>query len=478
MAEQNWLGHSLNGRYKIEALLGQGGMSAVYKAHDPNLNRAVAVKLIHPHLSSNEDFIWRFKKEASVVAGLRHPNIVQVFDYNTEADVHYMVLEYIAGQSVQEALKELRKKNARMSIAQAIEIIIQICDALAYAHRHGTIHRDIKPANIMLDPQGRAVLMDFGIVKIVGSTTHTAAGAVVGTARYMSPEVIRGEPLDERSDLYSLGVTLFEMVSGEPPFDARTAIALLERHIREPVPDIRDFRPEAPAGLSRIIYKAMEKTREARYHSAAEMAADLRELLDGLQPAPVSEAEFSPRAESAPPPVPLAVSAGSSTEQWTDSSPQGLSFLGEMTAAEQPAPVEQTLSSISPAPASSSSDKTLLASGIPPAPASLPADKTLLASGIPQADDRTLLASSIPPAPASPPADKTLLASSIPAADKTLLAASAPHKVETASAPVKPGLPPIAKYLIAGLALLFLLFLLLLVVIGGWFLFQMFFPFS
>ena len=457
MAEQNWLGRSLNGRYKIEALLGQGGMSAVYKAYDPNLNRAVAVKLIHPHLSSNEDFIWRFKKEASVVAGLRHPNIVQVFDYNTEADAHYMVLEYIAGQSVQEALKELRKNNARMSIAQALKVIIEICDALAYAHRRGTIHRDIKPANIMLDPQGRAVLMDFGIVKIVGSTTHTAAGAVVGTARYMSPEVIRGEPLDERSDLYSLGVTLFEMVSGEPPFDARTAIALLERHIREPVPDIRDFRPEAPAGLSRVIYKAMEKAREARYPSAVEMAADLRELLDGLQPAPVLEVEFSPRAESAPPPAPLAVSAGSSTEQWTDSSPQSLSFLGEMTTAEEPAPAEKSLSTsgIPPAPA----NEALLASSISPAPASPPADKTLLASGIPQAD-------------------KTLLAGRIPFGDKTLLAASPPHKVETASAPVKPGLPPIAKYLIAGLALLFILFLLLLVVIGGWFLFQMFFPFS
>lgn len=451
MEGQNWLGRSLNGRYKIEALLGQGGMSAVYKAYDPNLSRAVAVKLIHPHLSSNEDFVWRFKKEAAAVAAFHHPNIVQVFDFNTDADLHYMVLEYIAGQSVQETLKELRKKNARISIAQALKAVLEICDALAYAHRHGTIHRDIKPANIMLDPQGRAVLMDFGIVKIVGSTTHTAAGAVVGTARYMSPEVIRGEPLDERSDLYSLGVTLFEMVSGEPPFDARTAIALLERHIREPVPDIRDSRPEAPAGLSRIIYKAMEKERETRYRSAVEMAVDLRELLDGLEPAPVSEPDFSPRAESAPPPKPIPVSPGSSTEQWTDSAQQGLSFLGGMTAAEQPPPVE----------------KTLIASGIPPAPAFPPADKTLLAPGIPAAD-KTLIA------PASQAADKTLLAGRIPFGDKTIIAAPPPRKVETASGPVKP-VPPVVKYIAAGLALLFLLFILLLVIVGGWFVFQMFF---
>lgn len=462
MDGQNWLGRSLNGRYKIESLLGQGGMSAVYKAHDPNLNRAVAVKLIHSHLSSNEDFIWRFKKEASAVAAFHHPNIVQVFDYNTDADLHYMVLEYIAGQSVQEALKELRKKNARMSLAQALKVVIEICDALAYAHRHGTIHRDIKPANIMLDPQGRAVLMDFGIVKIVGSTTHTAAGAVVGTARYMSPEVIRGEPLDERSDLYSLGVTLFEMVSGEPPFDARAAIDLLGRHIREPVPDIRDFRPDAPAGLSRIIYKAMEKAREDRYPSAAEMAADLRELLDGLEPAPVSEPVFFPRTETAPPPAPIPVSTGSSTEQWTDSTPQGLSFLGEMTSAEEPAPAEKTLIA---SPAFAPADKTLIASSAFP-----PADKTLLAPGLPAAD-KTLLA------PASQPTDKPLLAGRIPFGDKTLLAVSTPHKVETDSAPVKPGLPGV-KYLIAGLALLFLLFLLLLVVVGGWFVFRMFFPFS
>ncbi len=455
MEGQNWLGRSLNGRYKIEALLGQGGMSAVYKAYDPNLSRAVAVKLIHPHLSSNEDFVWRFKKEAAAVAAFHHPNIVQVFDFNTDADLHYMVLEYIAGQSVQETLKELRKKNARMSIAQALKAALEICDALAYAHRHGTIHRDIKPANIMLDPQGRAVLMDFGIVKIVGSTTHTAAGAVVGTARYMSPEVIRGEPLDERSDLYSLGVTLFEMVSGEPPFDARTAIALLERHIREPVPDIRDSRPEAPAGLSRIIYKAMEKERETRYRSAVEMAVDLRELLDGLEPAPVSEPDFSPRAKSAPPPAPIPVSPGSSTEQWTDSAQQGLSFLGGMTAAEQPPPAE----------------KTLIASGIPPAPAFPPADKTLLAPDF-AAAEKTLIA------PASQAADKTLLAGRIPFGDKTLIAASPPRLVEPVSEPVKPVRPassPILKYIAAGLALLFLLFILLLVIVGGWFVFQIFF---
>lgn len=452
MESQNWLGRSLNGRYKIEALLGQGGMSAVYKAHDPNLLRPVAVKLIHSHISSNEDFVWRFKKEAAAVAAFHHPNIVQVFDFNTDGDTHYMVLEYIAGQSVQETLKELRKKNARMSIAQAVKVVIEICDALAYAHRHGTIHRDIKPANIMRDLQGRAVLMDFGIVKIVGSTTHTAAGAVVGTARYMSPEVIRGEPIDERSDLYSLGVTLFEMVSGEPPFDARTAIALLERHIREPVPDIRDFRPDAPAGLSMIIYKAMEKEREARYRSAVEMAADLRELLDGLEPAPVSRLEFSPRAESAPPPTQIPVSLGSSTEQWTDATPQGLSFLGSMTAAEQPPLAE----------------KTLIASAIPPA------DKTLIAPGLPAAD-KTLIA------PASQATDKTLLAGRIPFGDKTLIAALPPRPVEPVSQPVRPVRPassPILKYIIAGLALLFLLFLLLLVIVGGWFVFQMFFPFS
>ena len=288
MDQPTWIGRSLNGRYKISALLGKGGMSAVYKAHDPNLKRLVAIKLIHAHLSTDPNFIHRFKKEAAAVAAFRHPNIVQVYDFSVDGDVYYMVLEFIPGQTLQERLKELKKTDSRMPVEQAIHIVIDICDAMGYAHRNGMIHRDIKPANIMLDAQGRAILMDFGIVKIVDDETYTATGAVVGTARYMSPEVIRSETPDERSDIYSLGVTFFEMLSGSPPFNAESAMSLLMRHLNDPVPDLRSLRPEVPNAVIAVIHKCLEKDRAKRYRSANEMAADLRRILSGLEAARIS----------------------------------------------------------------------------------------------------------------------------------------------------------------------------------------------
>jgi hypothetical protein len=279
MDQPTWIGRSLNGRYKISALLGKGGMSAVYKAHDPNLNRVVAIKLIHSHLSTDPNFIHRFKKEAAAVAAFRHPNIVQVYDFSVDGDVYYMVLEFIPGETLQDRLKELKKSNSRMPIEQAIRTVIDICAAMGYAHRNGMIHRDIKPANIMLDAQGQAILMDFGIVKIVDDETYTATGAVVGTARYMSPEVIRSETPDERSDIYSLGVTFFEMLSGSPPFNAESAMSLLMRHLNDPVPDLRNLRQNIPEEVVAIINKSLEKDRQKRFRSADEMAADLRRLL-------------------------------------------------------------------------------------------------------------------------------------------------------------------------------------------------------
>lgn len=300
MEQPTWIGHSLSGRYKISALLGKGGMSAVYKANDPNLKRVVAIKLIHPHLSTDGSFIHRFKKEAAAVAAFRHPNIVQVYDFNVDEEVYYMVLEFIPGETLQERLKELKKSNSKISIEQAIRIILNICDAMGYAHKGGMIHRDIKPANIMLDVHGRAILMDFGIVKIVDDDTHTATGAVVGTARYMSPEVIRSETPDERSDIYSLGVTFYEMLSGTPPFNANSAMSLMMRHLNDPVPDLRELRPDVPAELVAIINKSLQKEREQRYRSADEMAGDLRRILARLEAVPVPSPPPTLEAKSHP----------------------------------------------------------------------------------------------------------------------------------------------------------------------------------
>ncbi len=279
--QPTWIGRTLSGRYRIDAMLGQGGMSAVYKSTDPNLKRVVAIKLIHPHLSSDPSFVMRFESEASSVASLRHPNIVQVYDFNTDNGVYYMVLEFIPGETLQDRLKRLVDAGRQLSIEEAIKITVNISDAVGYAHQRGLVHRDIKPANIMIDVQGQAILMDFGIVKIMGGASHTSTGAVVGTARYMSPELIRGEMADHRSDLYSLGVTLYEMLSGRPPFMADSAMTLMMMHLNDPVPNVRGFRQDIPPEMVRILEKCLAKDRNERYQSAAEFSADLRGALTG-----------------------------------------------------------------------------------------------------------------------------------------------------------------------------------------------------
>ena len=279
MSQPTWIGRTLSGRYQIESLLGQGGMSAVYKAADPNLKRFVAIKLIHSHLSGDPQFITRFEEEAAAVASLRHPNIVQVYDFNSDQDIHYMVLEFVPGETLQDRLRRLAAQGRKLPIDEAIKFTLNICDALGYAHRRGMIHRDIKPANIMLDVNGQAILMDFGIVKILGATSHTASGAILGTASYISPEVIRSEPADQRSDIYSLGITLYEMLSGQPPFLADTTMSLMMMHLNNPVPDPRSLRGDIPFALVNILLKALEKDRANRYQNVAELAADLKDAL-------------------------------------------------------------------------------------------------------------------------------------------------------------------------------------------------------
>jgi len=283
MALPSWIGRSLGGRYQIESLLGQGGMSAVYKATDPNLKRVVAVKLIHPHLSSDPQFVQRFEEEAKAVASLRHPNIVQVYDFNSDQGVYYMVLEFVPGETLHDRLQRLGGQGRALPITDALKFTLNICAALEYAHQRGIIHRDIKPANIMLDVYGQAILMDFGIVKLIGGTSHTATGAVLGTARYISPEVIRAEPADPRSDIYSLGITLYEMLSGKTPFQSDSAMTLMMMHLNDPVPDPRSLRADLPDALVKILLKSLEKDRLKRYQNVAEMAADLKRVLASIE---------------------------------------------------------------------------------------------------------------------------------------------------------------------------------------------------
>jgi serine/threonine protein kinase len=298
VAKTSWIGQTLKNRYQIIELLGQGGMSAVYKANDPNLRRIVAVKMIHSHLSSDPSFVMRFEEEAANVAQLRHENIVQVFDFDHDEQTYYMVLEYIVGETLEERLKRLNVQNRRMDLAEALKYVIQICDAIGYAHGRGMIHRDVKPANIMLDIYGRAILTDFGISRMVGGQLHTATGAMVGTAKYMSPEQIRGDKIDTRLDLYSLGVTLFETISGRPPFEADTAMTLMMMQLNDPVPDIRESNPDVPEDVARVIARAMEKDRNARYQTAAEMTAGLREIYARITDEKLSHTESKKAVES------------------------------------------------------------------------------------------------------------------------------------------------------------------------------------
>jgi serine/threonine protein kinase len=279
MSQPAWIGHTLSGRYQIESLLGQGGMSAVYRATDPNLKRTVAIKLIHPHLSTDTHFVQRFEEEAAAVASLRHPNIVQVYDFNVDQGVYYMVLEFIPGETLYDRLQRLSAQGRTLPLDQALQFALNICDALDYAHQRNIIHRDIKPANIMLNVSGQAILMDFGIVKLLGGTSHTATGAVLGTARYISPELIRSEPADQRSDIYSLGITLYEMLSGRAPFQSDSAMTLMMMHLNDPVPDPRTLRADLPAALVNLLLKALEKDRQFRYQTVAALAADLKREL-------------------------------------------------------------------------------------------------------------------------------------------------------------------------------------------------------
>jgi serine/threonine protein kinase len=316
MMTTGWEGKVLGGRYEIGELLGQGGMSSVYKANDPNLRRPVAIKMVHPHLSNNPEFVRRFEEEAASVARLRHPNIIQVYDFSHEGDLYYMVMEYLAGETLQARLKRLNASGRRLPLRDALRYAADICKAAGYAHQRGMIHRDIKPANVMLDVHGNAILMDFGIARIIGGQQHTATGAVLGTALYMAPEQIQGLHPDARADIYSIGVLLYESLSGRPPFEADSAMTLMMMHLHDPVPDLEQFHPGIPEGVEQIVYRALEKDRTNRYQSGEEMATALQDFLaiEAARPAelPVKPLPARPQAPS---PSPLSAPQATIIEQ-------------------------------------------------------------------------------------------------------------------------------------------------------------------
>ncbi len=271
------------GKYRIVEHLGRGGMAEVYKAYQPNLDRYVAVKMMHAFLSDEKEFLARFEREAKVVATLRHPNIVQVYDFDVESGVYYMVMEYITGETLKSRLQNLEGNDEWVSLDDAARIILAIGSALKYAHERNMVHRDVKPANVMITLDGQVILTDFGIAKIVSASNLTASGAMVGTPSYMAPEQGMGQPGDERSDIYSLGVMLYQLVLGRLPFDADTPLAVVLKHINDPLPLPQALKPDISDDLNRVILKSLAKDPNDRYQKVTDLTADLRKAM-GMSP--------------------------------------------------------------------------------------------------------------------------------------------------------------------------------------------------
>src|SRR5512136_491427 len=264
MAPQKLEGMNL-GKYQLREQLGHGGMASVYRAYHPQLDRFVAIKVLRGELVDDPEFLTRFQREAKIVASLRHANIVQVYDADMQDDIYYMVMELLEGDTLKARLSDYRARGETMPLGEVVRVMLDVLDGLAYAHSEGMIHRDIKPANIMLTKRGQAVIGDFGIAQIVGTTRHTVSGAMMGTLSYMAPEQGLEGRSDTRSDLYSLGIVLYEMLTQHTPFDADTPLAVLMKHLNDPLPLPRKVDPSLPEPFERVVLKSLAKRPEDRY---------------------------------------------------------------------------------------------------------------------------------------------------------------------------------------------------------------------
>jgi serine/threonine protein kinase len=275
----NLVGKKL-GKYELTERLGSGGMAEVYKAHHPILDRYVTIKILHSFLAEGPDFLARFKREARAVASLRHPHIQQIHDFDIEGEQYYMVMEFIDWGTLQTRMLDLARSGAYMPAGQVVSVLKQVAGALDYAHNQGIIHRDIKPSNILLDSAGNAFLADFGIARMLSDTQFTATGSLIGTPTYMSPEQGKGEHLTPVSDIYSLGIILYELMTGKVPFTSETTpLAIIHKHISEPPPNPGSLRPDLPGAVEEVILKALAKAPQERYESAGEMVRALEKAL-------------------------------------------------------------------------------------------------------------------------------------------------------------------------------------------------------
>ncbi|WP_347487922.1 Stk1 family PASTA domain-containing Ser/Thr kinase [Desulfoscipio sp. XC116] len=277
------IGKMLGNRYEILEKLGGGGMAIVYKSRDTFLNRYVTVKVLRPEFTSDEDFIRRFRREAQAVASLSHPNIVNIHDVGQEEGIHYLVMEYIQGDN----LKAVIRKNGHLKPDHAVRFAVQVCGALEHAHENHIVHRDVKPHNILITDDGRAKLTDFGIAMEATSGTITRTDTIMGSVHYLSPEQARGETATAKSDIYAVGILLYEMLTGKQPYSGDSPIAVALKHIQETPQPVDEVNKDVPAELAAVVMRAMEKKPENRYKSAAELARYLELALEDTDQATV-----------------------------------------------------------------------------------------------------------------------------------------------------------------------------------------------
>ena len=260
-------------RYEIIGRIGSGGMADVYKAKDHKLNRFVAMKVLKQEFREDKAFISKFRVEAQSAAGLAHPNIVNVYDVGEDHGISYIVMELVEGIT----LKEYIDKKGRLAVREATSIAIQVCMGLEAAHRNGIVHRDVKPQNIIISTDGKVKVTDFGIARAASSNTINSS--VMGSVHYSSPEQARGGYSDYKSDIYSLGITLYEMLTGTVPFDGDSTVAIAIKHLQEELPSPRKYVPDLPKSTVQIIYKCTQKSPDRRYNDMAEVIRDLKESL-------------------------------------------------------------------------------------------------------------------------------------------------------------------------------------------------------
>jgi eukaryotic-like serine/threonine-protein kinase len=273
------VGDVLAERYELEELVGSGGMSSVYRAHDKVLDRRVALKVLHQHYTSEDEYVERFRREARMVAGLLHQNIVTVIDRGEDDGCPFIVFEFVDGEN----LKQLVNREGRLPVDRAVELAVQIARGLSFAHANGYVHRDVKPQNVLLNGDGEAKVTDFGIARSL-DVKHgvTQTGTVLGTSDYIAPEQAQGQRVDEHTDVYSLGIVLFELLTGELPFSGENFVAVAMKHINEPPPPVSTLRPEVPPRLDAAVARALAKRPEDRFATMADFGRELEACLQEM----------------------------------------------------------------------------------------------------------------------------------------------------------------------------------------------------